>query len=66
MAWGVLKKVRSMFAFPFLTKINTQTFKFVDAIVRDLGCALIDPSAPFHAKKGRCSTNLKRPSTFTV
>ena len=59
---GVSSATDADASWPLFQPLRKNTQAFVNAIVRDLGCAFIDPLAPFHMKEAFLPSPTKSPS----
>ena len=59
---GVSNTTDADASWPLFQPLRKNAQAFVNAIVRDLGCAFIDPLAPFHTKEDEVSLKITLPS----
>jgi hypothetical protein len=59
---GVSNATDADASWPLFQPLRKNTQAFVNAIVRDLGCAFIDPLAPFHTKEDEVLQKVTLPS----
>ena len=59
---GVSNATDADASWPLFQPLRKNTQAFVNAIVRDLGCAFIDPLAPFYAKRDEVPPKVTLPS----
>ena len=59
---GVSNATDADASWPLFQPLRKNTQAFVNAIVRDLGCAFVDPLAPFHVKKVEVPPKVSLPS----
>ena len=59
---GVSNATDADASWPLFQPLRKNTQAFVNAVVRDLGCAFIDPLAPLHAKKDEVQPKVTLPS----
>ena len=59
---GVSNATDADASWPLFQPLRKNTQTFVNAIVRDLGCAFVDPLAPFHVKENEVLVKVTLPS----